>query len=327
MVKVKFAMLSFKIKVYGVSLLVESELEEAGNELLEEYRDHLTGEPTAISGTIRILREEPVLDHVPDRAVRISTVFPSSSVYSHGGRVYFHDEGNFSISVDPSSLSIDVWASPKAKLFEKLRYLSKHLLITALERKGTMWIHGSASSYGSGALLFTGVSGSGKTTCLLAMIARGHRMVTDDVILLENGKALPFYMRSMVHSRTLERFPDLKPHLSSASVWDEKADGSWLNLGKAFGVEQRPLPPKALFNTHVWNSDGSECRSSPPVKAVPKLMRNYLLESGSVFEPPQDQAKRAFAAYSSLAEAIPCFDLYVGRDTRGLIDAIEGALR
>lgn len=320
-------MMSFKVKVYGARLLVEAELEGIGAELLEEYRDHLTEEPGDVSGRISIHAEDPVLDHVPDRAVRISTVFPSSSVYSHGGRVYFHDEGNFSISVDPQGLSIDVWAAPRANLFEKLRYLSKHLLITALERKGIMWIHGSASSDGSGALLFTGVSGSGKTTCLLAMIGRGHRMVTDDVILLEGGKALPFYMRSMVHSRTLERFPGLMPHLRSASAWDEKADGSWLNLGKAFGVERAPLPPRALFNTHVWNSDGSECRPSPPMKTVPKLVRNYLLEAGTVFEPSQDQAKRAFAAYSSLAESVPCFDLYVGRDTRGLVEAIEGALR
>lgn len=320
-------MLSFRISAYGVTILVETELEGIGSALIEEYRGHIAEGDAPPSGSIRIRREEQVLPRIPDRAVRVSTVFPSSSVYSHQGRVYFHDEGQFMVAVDPASLSIDVWASPAANLFEKLRYLSKHLLISALERRGIIWLHGSAASGKNGALLFTGVSGSGKTTCLLAMIGRGSKMVTDDVILIEGGKVLPFYMRSMVHSSTIERFPALRAHLASASAWDSKADGSWLDLGKAFGVERAPLVPRALFNTHVWNSDLSECMPSPPMRAVPKLIRNYLLESGSVFEPSRDQSKRAFSAYSSLAESIPCFDLYVGRDTGRLTEAIEGALR
>ena len=320
---------SVNINFHGASVLFETDSEEYLGIILSEYRDHISEGGGRASHRMAVMTEEPVQERIPDEAIRLSAVFPSASVYAHRGKTYLSEVRKFFIEISPASSEIEVRVSPAARISEKVRYLSKRLLVKAIEDSGLTWIHGSSACDGSGALVFTGVSGSGKTTALLTMLEKGYSMLTDDVIVFKEGKILPFCMRSMIHSKTAERFPHLRSALktAAASEWDPQADGAWLNLGRVFQSASSPVAPRALFNTHVWNSERSECRLSDAAKTVPKLIRNYMLESGSVFEPSQAQLKRTFTSYSSLADAIPCYDLFVGRDSQALHEALRGALR
>ncbi len=320
------------ISAQGASILFETDSHEYLKAMQDEFGGHASAGSTAkIGGRISVILQDPVEEAVPECAIRLSTVFPSSAVYAHKGLTYMAETGSFFITINPAVPEISIRVSPSARIFEKVRFLTKRLLVKAVEDSGLFWMHGSAvcDGNGDGALLFTGVSGSGKTTSLLTMLERGYRMVTDDVIILREKEVLPFYLRSMIHTKTVERFPSLRKAFSSvgAGEYSAQSDGIWLSLGQLYSAEEKPVAPRALFNTHVWNSERSECRPATDMKTVPKLIRNYMLESGSIFEPHQDQARRVFSAYSSLASSIPCFDLYVGRSTPGLYEAIMGALK
>lgn len=293
----------------------------------EEFKDHLCEAPQVPDASFIVRNESPVVDRVPEFAVRVSTVFPGSSVFAHSGSLYIHEPGNCLICVRTAPLEVEAWVSPEYDAFEKLRYLAKHLVVKSLEAKGLFWIHGSAvSPNDGGALIFTGVSGSGKTTCLLAMLEIGYRMVSDDVVLVRGDSVLPFYLRSMIHAKTVERFPTLRAPFKG-SRYDPRSDGSWINLGDHYPVEKDAIKPAAIFNTFVWKSGRSVCRPSNPEKTVQKLVRNFILESGSIFEPSSALAKKAFEAFSRLAESVPCFDLYIGTENPPLIEAIRGAIK
>ncbi len=318
--------LSATIDVYGARILFETNSREYYSDFISEYGGHKVGGGEA-NGRITVTEGEGLDLAPPPEAVRVSMQFPASSTYVHKGTFYFMEEGRHMVRLDPSARVIEVSAAPGAGMSDKIRYLSKRLLVRLLEDAGFSWMHGSSVGSEKGALAFTGPSGSGKTTCLLTMLDGGHRMVADDVVLFRGGSVHPFRMRSMIHRSTIRRFSSLGPLASGNTRWVPGADGTWADLGDIYPVEGAPVPPRAIFNTYVWNSEPSSCRPCPPAKALPKLIKNYVLESGGIYEPSSEAVKGAFSAYSELLDRTPCFDLYIGRDTKGLRETIEGAIR
>jgi hypothetical protein len=318
--------LSATIDVYGARLTFETNSHGYFRDFMSEYGGHRSDGAEA-RGRITVTEGEGLDLLPPPEAIRVSMQFPANSTHVHKGVFYFIEEGRSRVRVDPSARAIEVSAAPSAGMADKIRYLSKRLLVRLLEDAGFSWMHGSAVGSVGGALAFTGVSGSGKTTCLLTMLEGGRRMVADDVVLFRGGSVHPFRMRSMIHRSTIQRFASLKPLASGSTRWVPGADGTWADLGDIYPVEGSPVPPRAIFNTYVWNSEASACKPCPPAKALPKLIKNYVLESGGIYEPSSEAVKAAFAAYSGILDSTPCFDLYVGRDTKGLRETIEGAIR
>jgi hypothetical protein len=318
--------LSATIDVYGARLLFETNSQEYFSDFIREYGSHRAAGGDA-QGRITVVEAEGQDFEPPREAVRVTMQFPDNSTWVRSGMIFFIEKGRSRVRVDPSSRQMEVGVAPGANMADKLRYLSKRLLVKLLEDRGFSWLHGSSATSSSGVLAFTGVSGSGKTTCLLTMLEAGYRMVADDVVLFKGGLVHPFRMRSMIHRSTIERFASLKPLASADTRWVSGADGTWADLGDIYAVGQSPVPPKAIFNTYVWNSEISSCKPCPPAKALPKLIKNYVLESGGIYEPSTEDVKGAFSAYSQILEKTPFFDLYVGRDTKSLRETIEGAIR
>jgi len=317
---------SITIDVNGARVLFETNSKESLSEFLSEYGWH-RGEGGPAQGRLTVTERADVGFNPPQGAIRIAMQFPANSTYMHDGVFFLIERGRFTASIDPSSRHIKIEAVPGADIADRVRYFSKRLLVKLLEDNGFAWMHGAAVSSGGGALAFTGPSGSGKTTCLLTMLEGGSGMVTDDVILFKGGMVHPIRLRSMIHRSTMERFASLRPLATDGSRWVPGADGVWADLGRIYRVQASPVPPKAIFNTYVWNSEESSCKPCPPNRAIPKLIKNYVMESGWVYEPTAENVKGFFSAYAELLDRVPCHDLYVGRDSRSLKEAIEGALR
>jgi hypothetical protein len=106
-------------------------------------------------------------------------------------------------------------------------------------------LHASAVATGSGAVAFSGSSGSGKTSLALAMQRRGAMLLADDVLVLErDGEEL------MAHPGA----PVAGVELGEA----ERLDGDGVDLGEVLAVNRRerlararlaeaPQPLRALF--------------------------------------------------------------------------------
>ena len=56
-----------------------------------------------------------------------------------------------------------------------------------LHRRGLLVLHGSAVDIGGRAVVLVGHKGAGKSTTAAALVARGHRLLTDDLVALDAG--------------------------------------------------------------------------------------------------------------------------------------------
>ena len=61
-----------------------------------------------------------------------------------------------------------------------------------LGRKGLSLVHAAGISMRNNAILFTGFGGSGKTSLALRALEKGLKLLGDDHVILDRGKALPF---------------------------------------------------------------------------------------------------------------------------------------
>ena len=310
------------LRVYGVALKFETNSKQVHAMFLKEFGSYASDRVDKIEANISVLEGDKFDFKVPEYAVRDSIVFPSAAMYVRKGKIFLLEEGKYFIVVDQTKYEVDAHTKPSSPIFEKVRFITKRALIRLLENKGFVSIHGSAVSDDGGALLFTGVSGSGKTTSLLTLLERGYRMVSDDVILM-NEEVLPFHLTSMIHKDTLKRFPSLASGLAKNSRWVAEANGWWMNLSSLYPVQQGPTIPRTIFHTHVWNSVKSSCREIDPSKMLSNLMKNYMMEANVIFKPTSEQLKRVFLAYSKIVEEKPCYNLYVGRNPKRLFRTIK----
>jgi hypothetical protein len=316
----------FDVCVHDACLRFETNAESFYAEIMKEFGNYGI-ETCKTEGRIRVFEGEKFDFGVPEGAVRDSIVFPSTAMYIHGGRIFLVEEGKYLITIDPAVWTVEAHVRSWSPVFEKMRFIAKRLLIRLLEERGVVSIHGAAVCDDEGSMLFTGVSGSGKTTSLLTMLEKGYRMVTDDVILVKGEVILPFHLRSMIHSDMLRRFHSLSPETAGNSTWVPEANGWWLNLGDLYPFQRDPTAPKAVFCTHVWNSNESSLSEVEPSKMLLNLIRNYTMESGPIFHPTSEQLKTIFSVYSKILEDKPCFNLYIGRDLEKLSKTVEEAVK
>jgi hypothetical protein len=311
------------IRVYGVIVEFKTNDKSMYAEWTKEFGQYTDHTADAPDGRITVLVKDKMSFEVPEHAVRDSIVFPSASVYVYKGQIFLLEREKYFIILDPENFESKIYVKLKSSVFEKVRFITKRFLIGSLENKKIFSIHGSAVCKGSGTIVFCGVSGSGKTTCMLSMLEKGYRMVADDIVLMDGDSILPFFLRSMIHKDTLKRFPSLASGIDNGSTWVAEADGWWLNMSDVYRVQQEPAFPKAIFHTHVWNSTSSSCEKIEPSKLLPSLMKNYMMEAGAFFQPNSGQVKRAFAAYLKIIEKSNCYNLYVGTDSNKLYKTIK----
>ncbi len=89
-------------------------------------------------------------------------------------------------------------------------YLMGTVLAVLLQQRGFFVLHASTIETSSGAVLFTGHSGLGKSTLLAAMLQRGYAMLTDDkaaMILDDSGNPLtvPGFPANRLWSETVNK--------------------------------------------------------------------------------------------------------------------------
>ena len=105
---------------------------------------------------------------------------------------------------------IAAWRSPEADVISwagaaKLRLSSSEIVVdsgnlpfarqcvigpglgTVLHRRGRLVLHGSAVDVGGRAVVLLGQKGAGKSTTAAALVARGHALLTDDLVVVDDA--------------------------------------------------------------------------------------------------------------------------------------------
>ena len=130
--------------------------------------------------------------------------------------------------------------------------LTGPVLAVALVQRGFLVLHASSVDVAGQAVLFAGQSGSGKSTIAGALLARGHRLVADDVSAIDLSGDLPHVLPGFPHQK----------------LWPDSAE--------ILGLRADELP----FLVDGEAKRGRRLEEPMPESPLP-LRRLYLLEEGN----------------------------------------------
>lgn len=176
--------------------------------------------------------------------------------------------------------------------YELERYLTNLVLPVHLLSCGTFCLHASAVSIDGQAVAFIASSTGGKSTLLSHLAARGHEIITDDVLplTLEEGGAVahPGFPRIKMWPDAADAFAGGSASLSMADPKlhrrDSRIDKRIVDPGQVQGrVCQEPVPLRRLYvpcrveGDHTEQAVGIEERTG--FNAFESVLRNTILPS------------------------------------------------
>lgn len=214
-------------------------------------------------------------------------------------------------------------------LDDVLSFLVGPVLGLALRRRGILALHASAVVIDGLAVGFLGAGGAGKSTLAAALAARGHAVLTDDVLALRRDgahwSAHPGYpeIRLWESSEPLlfGTSDSLRPYSAN---WDKRT----LPLdarGYSFAREAVPLGALVLLE-EAGDGPTTIVRRGEGAEAIVSLVGNtyvgYLLDA--------DERRTEMRALAALVEAVPIGRLLpaeAGAGPEVLADAVERWVR
>ena len=220
----------------------------------------------------------------------------------------------------------DILVEPHGSDSEVGMFLTGTVWVALLLQRGIVTLHASAAKVGAGAVLFLGRPGVGKSSCVAALLQRGHAMLADEVVgvvLDRRGRplALPGISRLLLGSDMLD-----------ALGWRERASKNrWVESGKYLAPVGRfhasALPIRALYRVAFPRGDGIDIKPTRRAAPFEVLGRNSLSEPLAHGLGQQQTFLRVIAA---IAKEVPCARLRRSGSLRridALADRIEIHLR
>lgn len=185
-------------------------------------------------------------------------------------RVEFDEGAQFWLSRDARN----VWAvwRPPLSLDDAVSYLLGPVIGLLLRLRGVVCLHASAISLDGRAIAFVGPEGAGKSTTAAAFAARGHAILSDDIVaLIEREQAfhvLPAWPHLSLWPDSVDAIfgsPDAAPRFSA--TYEKRR----LPLGNpSLPFETRALPLSSIFLLGSRSAD-------PPPRAELLSPREALL--------------------------------------------------
>jgi hypothetical protein len=174
--------------------------------------------------------------------------------------------------------------------------------------RGKTCLHGSVIALADRALAILGASGAGKSTLALACIRRGARLVSDDLVLLEEVPAgfaarcgsPALRLRPQTAEALWGSFESLRPIWSSPRAARYKR---YLDLAgnDAGGQSAVPLAAIIVLGSRLPGAETASFEPLPPAPALATLMAHRPAD----FLSDREGHVRDFALLSRLASRIP----------------------
>ena len=168
----------YRYAAYGISIRSDAPLPFARtreNALAEvELRSHAAPIAPSIRSNIQ---QEPIS----------SSAFDVGSLPEGSNYVVLRGIGEILVSPDGRSLACHRYAQSSAESFNV--YLLTQALSFALVKSGLEPLHATAVAISGKAVVFLGDCGFGKSTLAAAFLQAGHRLLTDDLLVLRNASA------------------------------------------------------------------------------------------------------------------------------------------
>lgn len=309
--------LSFRVGDCGFRL--ETNSEALLTETTKDYSHFVSSTVQTPEGRIVLAETEgnfPI--RVPEYAVRDSFGPNGSAIFTHSGRRYVMVRDDCAFEIDLHGKTIEGYFRPEYPVWSFFRPMLKWFVIKNLERTGLHFLHASAGVRSGSCVIFAAPSGFGKTSALLALLARGHRLVTDDLVFFDGKSVHPFHTRSMIHADMVERFPLLRRVLENPLT--SEAEGGWhVDLETLFGGVHNPFEPDELLLVYlyVWNAPETRWKKLKRNQMVSKMCNSYLMELSNSFWFGWNReavASDVFQSYFELSAMARSYEMRAGWD-------------
>jgi hypothetical protein len=209
-----------------------------------------------IQSTLSLPELIPSTLDVPDISIQLGKVEQEAPQTDEEGS-YFHlsDDESFLFWETAGKFLVregkEIVVDPAPGVPEKIIRLPLlgTVLAAAIQQRGFLGLHASAVDIGGRAVAFVGYRGRGKSTMAAALVARGHKLIADDLVVLDalGTEDIPLVRPG---------FPQLKlfPEAAAASFGDDPSKLPALIAGfekRARHVpgtfSTRPVPLNAIF--------------------------------------------------------------------------------
>jgi hypothetical protein len=240
----------------------------------------------------------PLPNWLHDASIRIGTVQPTLAAESASGMLWKAAPGRFLLDVpgvarylveDGRSITIDPQRSASDGDVARLARATPFAALC--HQRGLAVVHAAAAVRDERAVLIAGDSASGKSTLLAALLARGWRMLADDLTPVRlDGESMPI---------ALPTFPEL-------ILWEDALE----RMGTAIARQTSLPPPVRSSPDGTWSLPTHTLMVPSPIRvhAVWRLSTH----NGGRLEAEMIDGVRGFALLSSIA--------YSSRVARALLD-------
>jgi hypothetical protein len=198
-------------------------------------------------------------------------------------------------------------------------YLLNQALSFALIKRGAEPVHSTVVQIGEGAVAICGEPGAGKTSMAAALLARGHRMVTDDLLLVRWGDAGPLAQRG---APRIKLMPD-----TAERYLGSLAKGVAMNPDTNKRIVS--LPPELVSDEQVPVRLIAFPRKPREGKVVIRRLpqrRAFLDLVANTFNPIVETTERLEVKFDediALAGRVPCVSVGLPRTWQALENAVD----
>jgi len=290
---------------------------------------HAVSDPERLprrSDRAEVLVSQP-LGPVGDAAGLEEAAHSGASAEANGEWTVSREAGRTLVELTSGVLAFDGTGSAEAWILDPANMAPEELdgylflgLCEQLRYSGLYAIHAAALERDGVGILVPAPSGSGKTTCMLALVDAGWRCVSDDHPLLrDNGdgvELLPFPRPIKITADTLTRFPRVPRTVLREETYKLAMDPEHLH-GPGIG---HPCRASLVLFPHIVEWPHSAIEGLSRSRALEEIMRLGLL----VLD--RDVAAAQFQALARLVRGAACYRLLFGSDMKELPAVIESAL-
>ncbi len=226
--------------------------------------------------------------------------------FRHGRTLFDRKSEVFATVRDHQSFLTQVfYTEPSPQVAKWTRNTLKWLIIALHQASGGVYLHASAVLWKNKVFLFSGHSGSGKSSCLARAVQLGAEVLTDDTVLIRDGTLFPFDCFPSQKGDFEKRFPDFRP--------------------KPTDHESIPLNELSLLFPRVWTGSGSVLRPLTPEAAWQEARAIYLKETRHNSIPLAPRELKARLA--PLCTQAAAWEFLTAKDEHDSLSALSMALR
>jgi len=260
-----------------------------------------------VSYELSIVKDPPT---IPAESVR-TVKAPDVSCYKNGTSIYYTSEDGSVVHLNPVSRKVKGYLREKVLENAIILYALVGAPFSDILKYDSLYsLHSAALCRDGVGYLFSGDSGSGKTTSTLGLVAHGFKYASDDVVLLEEVKG-EVIAHSLTRTFNVDRasgarFPGI---VREENLPVKPGHKITVNIEQVIPGSFVPrLRPDVIISLKIISNGKSRVQPLSQVEVFRRLLKQTVLAADK--EVSQNQIK----TLGRLARQVRGFELLNGRD-------------